>query len=315
MAEGPIRTGSFLNYQILIFLIVFVWAFMGFEVAQFQLLHLYETPYTWISWAVFILVSIVPAITAITWRMKSNIDFNEPEWDFKEREVSLSEYVIMMKQYRSEYRNLLSIIDNGLILLTVILSVTAVVHPFFLMRTTVFLIAATPVVFGFLVLIYGLVCSSIIFKFIPNDATPHFPIVSEKSLRPSVKLMETAPGISWTGVSVLLGEASGYYTVRDATPVSRIEGIEAVAKIQGIMDESHHVSKLVFTLALDNSDTPKVIGESSGEITSNSITELVHKTLLAYIEAKGANEILDEVLEEVTHFIKQSEEEGNPQSS
>ena len=33
---------------------------------------------------------------------------------------------------------------------------------------------------------------------------------------------------------------------------------------------------------------------------------LVHKTLLAYIEAKGEDEILEEVLEEVTHFMKRS---------
>ncbi|MBY8997741.1 MAG: hypothetical protein KGD60_08410 [Candidatus Thorarchaeota archaeon] len=315
MTEGPVGTGSFFKYQILIFLVVFVWAFMGFDVAQFQLLTLYETPNNWISWAVFLLVSIIPAITAVTWRMKTNVDFIEPEWDFREREVSLSEYGKMMKQYRSEYRNFLSTIDYGLILLAFILSVTAVTHPFLLMRTNIFLIAATPVIFGFLVLIYGLVCSSIIFKFIPNEATLQFPFVSEKSLRPSIKVMEAIPGISWTGVTVMLGEAFGYYTVRDATPVSRIEGIESVAKIKGKMDESHHVSKLVSTLILDNSDTPKVIVESSGEITPKQITGMVYKTLLAYIEAKGADEILDEVLEEVTHFLKRYDDEENPQSS
>jgi hypothetical protein len=309
LAEGPARTGSFLNYQILIFVVVFVWAFMGFEVAQFQLLSLYETPYNWISWAVFLLVSIIPAITAITWRMKTSVDFIEPEWDFREREVTLYEYGNMMKQYRREYRNFLSAIDYGLILLACILSVIAVALPFLLMRTTFLLIAATPVIFGFLVLIFGLVSSSLIFKFIPNDATPLFPSMSEKSLRLSIKLMESSPGISWTGVSVMLGEAFGYYTVRAATPVSRIEGIESVAKIQCLMDESNHVSKMVFTLALDNSNTPTVIGESSGDMTSKQITEMVQKTLLAYIEAKGSDEILEEVLEEVTHFLKRYDDE------
>ena len=315
LSEGPVRTGSFLNYQILIFIIVFVWAFMGFEVAQFQLLSLYETPYNWISWAVFLLVSIFPAITAVTWRMKTNVEFSEPEWDFREREVSLDEYGDMMKHYRSEYRNFLSAIDIGLILLAWILSVIAVVLPFLLMRTTIFLIAATPVIFGFLILLFGLVCSSILFKFIPNDATPLFPSMSEKSLRPPIKVMESIPGISWTGVSVMLGEAVGYYTVRNATPVARIEGIESVAKIQCIMDESNHVSKLVFTLTLDNSNTPTVIGESSGEMTPKHITEMVQKTILAYIEAKGEDDLLDEVLEEVTYFLKRYDDEGNLQSS
>jgi hypothetical protein len=304
-----------LNNQIAIFFIVFVWAFMGFEVAQFQLLTLYETPLIWIAWVVFLLLSINPAITAITWRMKTQIIFIEPEWVFRVREVALSEYEEMMKQYRVEYRNFLSIVDYGLILLACIISVAAATLPFLLMRTHILLIAATPVIFGLLVLIFGLVCSSIIFKFIPNEATPYFPIVPEKSLYPSIKVMESAPGISWTGISVLLGEALDYYTVRDATPVARIEGIESAAIIQGIMDESGHVSKLVATLTLDDSDTSKVIGESSGESSPKQITELVHKTLLAYVEAKGEDEILDEVLEEVTHFLKRFYQEGNPNSS
>jgi len=314
LTEDPIRTGSFLNYQILIFFIVFVWAFMGFEVAQFQLLTLYETPYPWISWSVFVLVSIIPVITAVTWRMKTNIDFIEPEWDFRKREVSLYEYGNMMKVYRSEYRNFLSAIDIGLILLAWILSIIAVALPFLLMRTTIFLIAATPAIFGLLVSIFGLVISSIMFKFIPNDATPLFPSMSEKLLRPSIEVMESIPGISWTGVSMMLGEAFGYYTIREATPVCRIEGIESVAKIQGILDESNHFSKLVSTLALD-SDTPKVIGETSGEITPKQIAELVLKTLLSYTEAKGADELLDEVLEDVTLFLKRADSEDNPQSS
>jgi hypothetical protein len=244
--------------------------------------------------------------------MKTNIEFVEPEWDFREREVSLLEYGNMMKHYRREYRNFLSAIDIGLILLALILSIVAVALPFLLMSTTFFLIAATPVIFGFLVLSFGLVCSSLIFKFIPNDATPLFPSVSEKTLRPSIKLMESIPGISWTGVNVMLGEAFGYYTIRDATPVSRIEGIESVAKIQCILDESNRVSKLVFTLDLDKSKSPTVIGESSGMMTRKQITELVQKTLLAYIEVKGADEILEEVLEEVTYFLNKSSNESEP---
>lgn len=315
MTEGPIRIGSFLNYQIVIFLLVIIWAFMGFEVAQFQLLPLYETPFIWIAWALFVLVSIIPAITAVTWRMKTQIVFIEPVWDFREREVSLSEYNEMMKQYRSEYRDFLSIVDYNLILLALIISVMSVAAPFLLMRTTIILIAATPVIFGIFVLFFGLTCSSITFKFIPNDATPHFPIVSEKSLRSSVKVMESAPGISWSGISLSLGEASGYYTVRNATPISRIEGIESAAKIQIMIDESSHVTKTIAMLTLDNSDTPKVIDESSGETHPKQITEMVHKILLAYIEAKGADEILDEVLEEVTHFLKRFEAEGTSESS
>jgi hypothetical protein len=288
-----------------IFFLVIVWAFMGYTMAQFQLLPLYETPHIWIAWAAFILASIIPAITPVVWRMKTQIIYVEPEWDFREREVSQSEYRAMVKQYRNEYRDFLSIVDYRLTLLAIVIALTAIVTPFLLMRTNFFIIAATPVIFGILVLLFGLVCSSILFKSIPNEATPHFPVVTEKVLHSSIERMQTTPGISWAGVSMTLGEASGYYTIRDANPISRIEGVESVAKIRGLLDESGNVSKIVSTLSLDDMDEPKVIEEHIGEATHRQLTEIVHKTLQAYIETRGEDEILDEVLEEVTDFLKQ----------
>ena len=102
-----------------------------------------------------------------------------------------------------------------------------------------------------------------------------------------------------------LGEASGYYTIRDVNPISRIEGIESVAKIQSSIDEYGNVSKIVSYLYLDDVDEPKVIAELTGEITHRQLAEIVQKTLHSYIEARGEDEILDEVLEEITHFLNQ----------
>jgi hypothetical protein len=183
------------------------------------------------------------------------------------------------------------------------------------MRTTLILIAATPVVFGLLILVFGLLTSSIFFKFIPNEATPHFPYTAVRQLRLYIELMQQTPGISWTGISMSMGEASGYYTLRDAAPVSRIEGIESVAKIQGTIDGLGQVATLVASVILSESDTPKKIGEVSGEISSKQIAELVHQMLLAYINEKGADEILDEVLEEVTLFLKRFSDVSKPSSS
>jgi hypothetical protein len=273
--------------------------------AQFQLLPLYETPLTWIAWAAFILASIIPPIIPVVWRMKTQIIYVEPEWDFRKREVSQSEYSAMVKQYRNEYRDFLSIIDYRLLLLAFMIALTAITVPFLLMRTNFFVIAATPLIFGILVLFFGLVCSSILFKFIPNEATPYFPVVSEKALHASIERMQTTPGISWAGVSMTLGEASGYYTIRDANPISRIEGVESVAKIQGSLDESGNVSKIVSTLSLDEGDVPKVIWEHTGEISHRQLADIVLKTLQAYIDARGEDEILDEVLEEVGGFLNQ----------
>ncbi len=315
MGEGPVTTGSLLSYQILIFIVLIIWSFMGFEIAQVQLLPLYETPFTWITWAIFVLASIIPCITVVAWRMKSQIRYNEPEWNFREREITLSEYQEMMKQYRSQYRNILSIVDYYQIILAVILSIIAITIPFLLMRSNIFLIAASPLIFGFLVLTFGLICTSIMFNYIPNDATPYFPIVFVGTIRPWIELMEKTPGISWTGVNLSLGEAGGYFTIRDVSPVSRIEGIESVSKIKCVIDESGHLLKVTAILILDDSEKSHIIDEFSGEPSLKELTQLVHKTLQTYISSKGADEILQEVLEEVTYYLKRQDDAHNHKPS
>ncbi len=315
MTEEPLRTGSFLAYQAAIFIIVFLWTLIAFEVAQYQLPLLYANPLSWVAWSVFIIISLTPAITAITWRMKSLARFSEPDWDFREREITLSEYDNMVKEYVGQYRNYLSIIDTPLLLAACAISISAVIIPLLLMRTTILLIAAAPVVFGFLVLLFGLVWSSLMFRYIPNDASKFFIIIPAKSLHQTIVMMQHTPGISWTGVSVTLGEASGYFIFRDVSVVSRIEVIESVAKIQGIVDEFGRVSKLVSTLALEGATVPRVIDEFSGEINLKVLTMMVSKTLQEYIAKKGANEFIEEVLEEVILFLKQIDNEPTSQLS
>lgn len=315
LTEGPIRIGSFRTYQIALFLIVFVWAVIGFEVAQVQLVPLYEKPLSWIAWSVFVLVSIVPPVAAVAWRMKTQVIYVDPLWNLRDRETTLTEYKEMMKEYQKEYRDFLSETDYGLIALASIIAFTAVTTPFVLMRTVLTLIALTPGIFGFFVLLFGLVCASIVFKIMPNEATPHFPTISEKSLHPLIELMHKSPGLSWVGVKLVLGEASGYYSIRSVSPVARIEGIESAALIQGEPDEEGNFSKLSATIVLDESSSQKVTEHSSGEISTRLIAELVLRLLETYIKEKGEEDFLDEVIEEVSAFLSHSAEKEIHQSS
>ena len=315
LTEGPIRIGSFRTYQIALFLIVFVWAVIGFEVAQVQLVPLYETPLTWIIWSLFVLVSIVPAVAAVAWRMKIQVIYVDPIWNLRDREITLSEYKEMMKEYRKEYRDFLSEIDYSLIVLASIIAFTAVAAPFLLMRTVLTLIAVTPVIFGLFVLLFGLVCASIVFKIMPNEATPHFPTVSAKSLHPMIELMHKSPGLSWVGVKLVLGEASGYYSICSVSPVARIEGIESAAMIQGEPDEEGNISKLSATIVLDESGSKKVTERSNEEVSTRLIAELVLRLLETYIKEKGEEEFIDEVIEEVEAFLSHSAEKEVHQSS
>ncbi|MFX1561359.1 MAG: hypothetical protein ACFFBL_12285, partial [Promethearchaeota archaeon] len=52
-------------------------------------------------------------------------------------------------------------------------------------------------------------------------------------------------------------------------------------------------------------DSPTLVEEYSGEITRKQLARIVYKTLQTYIDARGEDELLDEVLEDVTNFLKQ----------
>jgi hypothetical protein len=277
---------------------------MGFEIAQYRLLTLYESPFEWIFWATLLFISMLPVLSAISWRMKTNISYNEPTWDLREREITMTEYRDMMKQYRGAYQHVLSTIDYPMILVAAVLFVGAILFPFVTMSTSIYLIAATPIIFGLLVLPFGIVFANVVFKFIPNKATQVFSISYPKSLSRIVRLMRQAPGISWTGAHVTLGEASGYFTVSDPTPVARIEDIESVAKLECLLGESSGLINVRSLLQLDSEEPTLIADESLNQLTPTVIAQMVKKTLLAYIEAKGESELLEEVLEEVEIYLK-----------
>ena len=304
MTEAPLELKSQLFSQGVIFIVVVVWGFMGFEIAQYRLVNLYESPIEWISWATFLFISMFPVLVGITWKMKTTISYTEPTWDFRERDITVPEYESMMKQYRGAYQHVLSIIDYSMICLSALLFPAAILIPFALMRTTFYLIAATPVVFGLLVMIFGIVFANFTYKYIPNEATPHFSYISPTPLRNFVRLMEQAPGISWAGVHATIGEAGGYFTVREPKPVARIEDIESVARVECQLGDSGDLIRVTSVLQLDGSEELVVADESPDQLTPYLVAQIVRKTLLAYIEARGEKELLEEVLEDVETHLK-----------
>ncbi len=287
-------------------MVVLAWGFMGFEIAQYHLLNLYESPFEWISWASFLFISMLPVLIGISWKMKTDITYSEPKWDFREREVTISEYEKMIRQYRQAYQIVLSIIDIPSLGLTVLLFSTAILAPFVLMRTTFYLIAATPIIFGLLLLLFGVVFTNLIFKYIPNDSTPHFPYQQTSPLNKVVRLIEQSPGISWVGVHIIIGEAGGYFTIREPKPVARIEDIESAARIECQLYDPESQFRVRSLLQLEGSGESVVVDISPDQLTPYLVAQIVQKTILAYIEARGGSELLDEVLNDLDTYLKRS---------
>ncbi|MFW9794010.1 MAG: hypothetical protein ACFFEE_06905 [Candidatus Thorarchaeota archaeon] len=302
--EAPLELRSQLIYQVVIFIVVLVWGVMGFEIAQYRLLNLYENPLEWISWSTLLFLTMFPVLIGITWRMKTNIFYTEPNWNFREREITIDEYKTMMNQYQREYQHVLSTIDFRMTFLATLLFSAAVLVPFALMRTTIFIIASTPVIFGFLVLLFGIVFANISYKYIPNEATPHFPFVQPNHLNKFVQLMEQSPGISWAGIHVKLGEAGGYFTIRKPKPVARVEDIEGVARLECQSSNSGGRLRVSSFLQDEESEETVIVERSIDHLTTYLVAQLVRKTLLAYIEARGEKELLEEVLEDVESYLK-----------
>jgi len=303
MTEVPIISKSSFPYQIAIFIIVHIWAFMCFEVAQYQMVTLYQSPLSWIGWATLVLTSMLPALGLSAWKLKDRVQLQNPIWKYKVREVNLQEFKEMTKNYNTSYRYLLSSVDYLLLILLFICYVTVIALPFYLMSTTILVIASTPIILAFFTIVFGLLFSYFIFKLIPNSATPEFPTHQPRRFRKAISFLAHSPGIFWSGVRLTIGEAGGFHTIRSPTPVARIEGIEGAARIDGEIDSSGNLTRIIPVFESDGIVPSEKIGDIVDPITSTKTAQLVRLMILEYIRQSGGEEILDDVLEDIDIFL------------
>lgn len=303
MTEVPIISKSSLPYQIAIFIIIYLWAFMCFEVAQYQMVTLYQSPLSWIGWATLVLTSMLPALGLSVWKLKERVQLQNPNWNFKTREVNLKEFEEMIKNYNNSYRSLLSSVDYLLLILFSICYVTIIALPFYLMRTNILVIGATPIILALITIIFGLLFSYFTYKLIPNSATPEFLTHHPRRFRKAISFLAHSPGIFWSGVRVTLGEAGGFYTIRSPIPVARIEGIEGAARIEGEIDSSGNLTCITPVFESDRFAPSEKIGDIDEPITPTKTAQLIRLMIQEYLRHGGGEEILDDVLEDIDTFL------------
>lgn len=303
MTEVPIISKSSLPYQIVIFIIIHMWAFMCFEVAQYQMITLYQSPLSWIGWATLVLTSMLPALGLSAWKLKDRVQLQNPNWKFKVREVNLQEFEEMIKNYNTSYRSLLSSVDYLLLILLSICYVTVITLPFYLMRTNSLVIGATPIILAFFTIVFGLLFSYFAFKIIPNSATPEFPTHQPRKFGKAISFLAHSPGIFWSGVRLTLGEAGGFYTIRSPIPVARIEGIEGAVRIEGEIDSSGNLTRIIPVFESDGFVPSEKVGDIAELITSTKTAQLIRLMIQEYIRHSGGEEILDDVLEDIDTFL------------
>lgn len=307
MAEAPIIAKSALPYQIALFILIHIWAFICFEVAQYQLVILFENPISWIAWATLVLSTMLPVLGSCSWKLKDQVHLQTPEWEFKIREVHLQEFREMTKNYNKSYRHLISSIDYLLIILVSICYVTIVTLPFYLMRTNFLIISFTPAILALITIVFGFLFSYFIFKFVPNSATPEFPTHQPRKLRKAISFLIGIPGIFWTGVKFVIGEAGGYYTMRDPVPIARIEGIEGAARIDCEIDSSGNLTRIIPIFESEDIVPSEKLDDLVERITPVNTAKLIRLMIQEYLSHRGGEEILEDVLEEIHTFLSKHE--------
>ncbi|MCK5266494.1 MAG: hypothetical protein KAR03_12865, partial [Candidatus Thorarchaeota archaeon] len=213
------------------------------------------------------------------------------------------EFEEMTRSYNTSYRYLLSSVDYLLLILLSICYVLVIALPFYLMRTNILVIGATPIILALFTIIFGLLFSYFTFKIIPNSATPEFPTHRPRRFRKAISFLAHSPGIFWSGVRLTLGEVGGFYTIRSPIPVARIEGIEGAARIEGEIDSSGNLTRIIPVFESDGIVPSEKIGDIIAPITPIKTVQLVRLMIREYIRHRGGEEILDDVLEDIDTFL------------
>ncbi|TFG32682.1 hypothetical protein EU527_09600 [Candidatus Thorarchaeota archaeon] len=303
MSETLIVKSSSIPYQIAIFILLQIWALMCYEISQYQLVVLYESPFTWFGWITFLLIVLLPILVLLVWKFKDRIQITTPNWKFRIREINENEYEVMVKEYNRQYRDIISSLDYLSFLITIILYFGILFLPFLLMRTNSVIISLTPFIVALMVMLFGLLAGIVVFKAIPTSVAKEFPVQNHKKHRKMVHYLISLPGISWSGIRLIIGEDRGFYTLRNPIPIARIEGIEGVAWIECVEDSDGTSSVIRSQIQNDASKDFVIVGEITLPTKSTAIVELIKRTILLYIDNNGVDEFLEDVLEDIDAFL------------
>ncbi|NHJ13189.1 MAG: hypothetical protein EAX95_05895 [Candidatus Thorarchaeota archaeon] len=299
MPELTISYKSPLPYYVLLFVMLTIWAFIALDLSLRFMPGIYTSSFAWIMVSSgILLIPVLPTSIVIRF-MKDSVELKSPSWEFKIREIPFNEFKIMMREYQKGYTRLISRIPYTDIILLTILFVVGVLYPF-LLPFDPYLILLSAFLFPVVNIAFALVIAHFLYGAFENNATSEFPYWPHSSFKEAVKHLGNTPGISYTGIRAAIGEAGGYYTIRDPVAVGRIEGIESLARIDIVVERNGVLREGMAFLALGlANETKSKTTRFSGDNTSTDLLDLVRWILLEYTSTIDSKEILADVLDDV----------------
>ncbi|MHA1637023.1 MAG: hypothetical protein ACTSUB_03310 [Candidatus Thorarchaeota archaeon] len=297
MSDEPLIFKPTWPYLLTLASTLLIWTALIIEITRVVLVTAYQQPDLWIALScVFIATPIIP-LWIIARSLKRSVGYNDVTWDFKKRDVSSSEYEVMMHDYSEGYSMVLHKIPLFTIILSIVFAFVAVFHLYIIVALDELLLAFLPYSFGFLLLLYGIFLTLSIYSVTPTDPGIHFPYTHPRVLKDAIRTFEQVLGISWTGIQITMGEAGGYYTIRSPRIIARIEEIESAIEIIGDVDEQGRLTRI--SARFDSVESPDSEITSKDYTLPDDIFDVVKESVKSYIRTSGYNELLEELVEEL----------------
>ncbi|MBD3406501.1 MAG: hypothetical protein GF411_10345 [Candidatus Lokiarchaeota archaeon] len=295
MEDSPLVMPSSGIYNFALVVTIVIWSFLSSYVAQYALVEL--SLELWLLQASGFVLFLIPCVFAILWIQKNRIALLDVEWEFREKEIAFSEYEKIAMDYAQTYSGIIQTVDLWWLVASLLTGISSLSLPFVFAFSHPILIQVAPFVFGFTMVLYGISVSVFLRSFISAPISSEFPFVPPKYIRNAISLFISTPSLSWTGVSIDIGRFGDYYVLEDLKVVGRIDSIESVARIVAELDESGEIKRIV--PELNFKDAPKIESIKSN-ISPASIQLLIVEIIKIYVKLRGSNELLDEVLEELS---------------
>jgi hypothetical protein len=306
LSSESLDLGRPLVYQAIVLTVVLVWGFFGGEQAQYLLLVYGQNPLAWYGFSLILVISLAAVLGSLSWGFRNRITIGTADWDFRSRELTLSEFQDLVKEYRRAYSSVLVDFDTGLLGLWTVLGISAVVAPPALGGISVLALVYSPYLFGAFLIGFGTCFALFVFRAAPSGASSEFEKPSPKDIERLVDLLSAACGISWAGVQIKIGEWEGLYTIRDVTAVGRIESIESAGRILLRSDADSSTIRLVREIELgDDSDIEVFHLDARSPRLELDLARSVLESLDFYARVRESDPILREIMEEVEECLKE----------
>lgn len=300
MSADPIVYRSLVPYYVLMFAVLVTWTVIGEELSQYGLLAAVSDPMGWARMAAAIMGTMFVPVAVLSWKMKQQVSVTSLDWKLHEREIEYSEFEALLKSYYKAYSHLMSRIGWIPVAITLGIVIATVTLPYAVVAYVPQVIGIAPYLFGFLLLPFGLLAGRAVYMAAPNDASIEFPSIASRHIWRAVELLEVASGLSWAGLRLTIGEAAGYFTVRNPRAVGRIEGIESSAWIEVVVDEKGHPIDAAARVTLSSREqeirrpTP-----ATGELVRGELEDIIRACLRTYVSDRGSDELLDGIMEDL----------------